>query len=635
MKNEDINEDIDDEIIEEGINAPSSIQNDIINQENNIQSGTNHGFKNTIFPANNGKLNNQEKPINNQKQNQPLNKQNDTSNNGNFIKDKLANRQGNSKDSIKLQDALNKRNNFPIPQKSEKDDEEKSDNKSLSDKLDKTGEEAVKKFGGKAITAATGGAVSGPAADAIANKVAKPTGKMLKYILVVTILPIVLLLIIILILFSDSDDSNESNSEDPYIVSSDGICSYTTAFEEGIISDVKVRLLNCDFTEDGGKSGEPIASEELIDLEDYVAGVVSQEIGNDAPEEAIKAQAIAVRSYALTRMSGQRLKKENGKWILEMKTCTEDQVFCNPYKGCHSRCDLSYTDNHCYASTDDKYGQGGTCHSTVYSGNTEKAKLGQCNGTYWNKGPLPQKILQYVKETRGQVALNNKGNVAATPFGSAETNQYRSYANDGKTAYEIITKMYGEQSDVKSISSSCENNVNVNGASGWKQCDNKWGKDKLGNSSTTICQAGCAATSVSIQLALSKVQLTFNDLNPGTFVKEYTKVDGFSGNLIYFQNINKVAPKFQFIDSEIISGTKLEKANKLQEYKSQGEYIIIGVYKTADSTTIGHWVAYDRSSGENIYIYDPGQSNLGNKLFDIYKYTIDRNIEIKRYKIVD
>lgn len=42
---------------------------------------------------------------------------------------------------------------------------------------------------------------------------------------------------------------------------------------------------------------------EVIDMETYVAGVVAQEMGSSFPSEALKAQAIASRSYALTKMN--------------------------------------------------------------------------------------------------------------------------------------------------------------------------------------------------------------------------------------------------------------------------------------------------------------------------------------------
>ena len=61
------------------------------------------------------------------------------------------------------------------------------------------------------------------------------------------------------------------------------------------VSNIKVRLMECN------TSGRPSATEELIDFEYYIMGVSYAEIGPDAPVEAIKAQAVAARSYSLIR----------------------------------------------------------------------------------------------------------------------------------------------------------------------------------------------------------------------------------------------------------------------------------------------------------------------------------------------
>jgi flagellum-specific peptidoglycan hydrolase FlgJ len=115
-------------------------------------------------------------------------------------------------DVQRLNQALNKRNQMANQAK------ENQEANTLGQKVDKVGEEAVRKLGGKAITAATGGAVSGPVADAIANAVAKPVGKTLKYGLLISMLPLFFIVFFCFSIFAAfenlSTDSNASTTTD-------------------------------------------------------------------------------------------------------------------------------------------------------------------------------------------------------------------------------------------------------------------------------------------------------------------------------------------------------------------------------------------------------------------------------------
>lgn len=197
------------------------------------------------------------------------------------------------------------------------------------------------------------------------------------------------------------------------------------------VSNIKVRLLKCE-------GNEPIPDEELIDFDYYIVGVVYQEIGN-APYEAIKAQAIAARSYALTRakamgeVAGLSLKEENGEWILSIRSCTNDQVFCNPDKGCWSKVPGGQTDP-------DNPSNDSEC--TVYSGTTD-------NETYWFKGPLSSdsEIRKAVQETQGEVLVDSENNIVYTSYTSVDQNNWIESANNGSDYFEILSTTYG--TDVK------------------------------------------------------------------------------------------------------------------------------------------------------------------------------------------
>lgn len=115
-----------------------------------------------------------------------------------------------NEDIQRLNQALSKKRELENKQENTQEQEKKT----IGQKVDKVGEEAVRNFGGKALTAATGGAVSGPAADAIANAVAKPVGKMLKYSLFITVAPILFILLICFSIFAAYYTLEEGSDSD-------------------------------------------------------------------------------------------------------------------------------------------------------------------------------------------------------------------------------------------------------------------------------------------------------------------------------------------------------------------------------------------------------------------------------------
>ena len=229
----------------------------------------------------------------------------------------------------------------------------------------------------------------------------------------------VVFIVVILGLYNSSEDTeNLANN-------SGGVCSY---YVDGkTVSNVKVKLLKCE-------GNSYIEGEELIDFEDYITGVVYQENG-DGSYESFKAQAIAARSYALTRPKvmggnyGVSLKEENGQWILSLRSCTNDQVFCNPDKGCWSLRKGGQT-------SDSNKADWPNC--TVYSGYDESKP--------WKNPPLPadSKIRQAVKDTEGQVLLDNNGNIFNADFNNSNQIKWNNMAASGKDATEILISDYGK-----------------------------------------------------------------------------------------------------------------------------------------------------------------------------------------------
>lgn len=357
------------------------------------------------------------------------------------------------------------------------------------------------------------------------------------------------------------------------------VCSYDVNGKN--VSNIKVRLLQCS----DDNVGEPIAGEELIDFEKYVLGVVYAENG-DAPTESLKTQAIAARTYALLRgdnMYGKYnlgLEQENGQWILSIRNCTEDQVYCDPDKGCWSNS----------ASAD------GTVHS------------GYDSSKAYGKTPLAQNapIRAAVAETSGKVLVGSDGKLINTPFNIDDQLAWNEMANEGKAHFEILKSKY---SGATKILSTCSSTVGE--YSSWKQCGQSWSGIKLGQSSKTICDVGCYITSISIQMAASGTEINAQEFNPGVLVQYLSTSNAFGsdGSLIRFGWSN-LAPSFKFYTSVSLEGTIKQKAATIKSYQDQGYYVIIR------AKTHQHWVALDRVVGDEVYMFDPASN--ATSLWDTY-----------------
>lgn len=371
-------------------------------------------------------------------------------------------------------------------------------------------------------------------------------------------------------------------------ISSGGICSYSVNGQE--VSNVKVRLLKCD------GSSDPIEGEELVDFDKYVLGVTYAE-NEGAPTEGLKAQAIAARSYALARVKsmggnfGISLEQDGGQWILSIRNCTNDQVYCDPDKGC-------WTDS-------------STAGDTVYSGYVE--------GKAWGKKPLSEdsEIRKAVASVKGKALIDSSGNIVGAPYTDEQQKSWNKKASEGKDYSEILLEEYP---NAKTIMANCSADLSGDWST-WKQYDDvKWGTIKMGTTNYTIHEVGCLVTSISIQLARSGTAIYLpngvTEFNPGVFVQynpnmftpgtaEYNGTDPWK---------NSMAPGFigaGRINS--ICGTKQEKVNKVAEYMNQGYYLVL---KAKYPNYGQHWVAAVGTEGDEIIIVDPGREVT--RFFDFY-----------------
>lgn len=360
------------------------------------------------------------------------------------------------------------------------------------------------------------------------------------------------------------------------------------------LTNLKVRLLQCG----DGVRGQPIPNEELVDFEKYILGVVYAENGG-APAEAAKVQAIAARSYALTRpaaMGGAfnlKLEQEDGQWILQIRNCVEDQVYCDPDRGCSLNSPTT-----------------GSNFVTVYSGENTHP--------YRYKGPLPadSELRKSVAEVAGVLALDSNGNVVLTPYVNTDQNAWNSMASSGKDYTEILLEHYGGK--VSQIShSDCSNNCAASGDyTQWMQFGEPWSDIYLGSSSGTIGKIGCLVTSISMQIARSGVPVTVNPLNPGTVVQKLNQHGGFtSGGGLYWNAISYVAPSFQYVGQYGLSGSKEARMNAINQLVSDGCYVVIEVKTHAGGQ---HWVALDYIGNGDIYMMDPASNYT--RLYDHPQY---------------
>ena len=158
--------------------------------------------------------------------------------------------------------------------------------------------------------------------------------------------------------------------------------------------------------------------------------------------------------------------------------------------------------------------------------------------------------------------------------------------------------------------------INAGPYTSWRQCNPSWGSIHLGSSNYTICSAGCAATSVAIQIARSGTPISSalnGNLNPGSFVVLMNKNGGFtSGGSIYWAKASIAAPSFKYSNAKSLKGlTNGDKLNQIANILSSGNnYIIAHVNGSIGRSTSNHWVAITGVTNSDVYMIDPASNNV-------------------------
>lgn len=353
------------------------------------------------------------------------------------------------------------------------------------------------------------------------------------------------------------------------------------------ISNLKVRLMHSSFCD--GSDNVPIEGESLIDFETYILGVVYGEISGGQNEAHAKTQAVAARSFILDRAirgvnkaNGVTLKNENGQWVLQVRNCVADQVFCNPDKGCS------------------KKGAASNQYQDVFSGVNNKV-------TY--KGVMPDnaKARQWVSETAGQVLVNKSGYIVGTNYASSKQTEWRNLSSslDYK---QILLQSYGSNKDI--YTANCTGGSTSTGNyTSWKQYGAPYSSIRLGKSSATIQSAGCLATSVAILIAKSGVSTTVSgDFNPGSFVQKLNSTGGFdTRGMFNWAKVSTAAPNFIYQGNQNIANqSKSAKLSSIQSLLNSGYYVVAEVKGGGGDGQ--HWVAIDSVSSNTVHMFDPGST---------------------------
>ncbi|MGN0966158.1 MAG: SpoIID/LytB domain-containing protein [Candidatus Coprovivens sp.] len=252
--------------------------------------------------------------------------------------------------------------------------------------------------------------------------------------LIFAIILVLLFIIIILAVITDEDVTGGGGGNGAMN------CTYSlsgvTSTGDVELSGVKVELINCDGT---SSDYEVLAN---VDFEKYVLGVALAEIGPSAPDEALKAQIVAARNFALTRNSGMcpsnpdncfyGYNASTGK--IRMRACEADQVY--------------------WDYNNDIYRQDRGAIS-IYSPEIN-------SGTLW-KSALDEtrkaEVEALADEVKGKVLMDESGNVYKTHYTSVETDQFTAGANAGKTYDEILNEVYSGSSDISSAKCAKAGNI--------------------------------------------------------------------------------------------------------------------------------------------------------------------------------
>ena len=186
---------------------------------------------------------------------------------------------------------------------------------------------------------------------------------------------------------------------------------------------------------------------------------------------------------------------------------------------------------------------------------------------------------------------------------------------------------YGTLNEEDNSSSCISNMAGVTGDyASWRQTDSEWKDISLGGSSS-VGNAGCLVTSISMQISRSGTKLGslpkgFSDFNPGAFVTSLNENGGFGeGGNFAWTGQSTIAPNFEFgefIDLNTSSNKELSEiiSKELSSGYGTGNYQKYLVLQISHKSSNQHWVAVNGIQNGEVTIFDPASS--GTTLDDNY-----------------
>lgn len=390
-------------------------------------------------------------------------------------------------------------------------------------------------------------------------------------------------------------------------------------------------VINSDYFANGGSStqgkykyyGDGVCrqvkyEDDILDIEDYVASVIAGEITNYS-KETLKTFAVAVRTHIIK--NGIKVDGDNGSCYYDVNNITQSYKSENKSQ---EHIDAAKETKGLIITIDGEVARGLYDASCVYT--AEQARMLDANGDYTDDNYYIRYGSEEIGGINFQPVLKTEiSNIVGslqyyaekvTTEGACFENYGYGMSQNGAQYFEtiegydwekIINYYYQNKATIMTIEKFTGTTVLTEGVV-YKQGDPAWGSIPLGNSSSTMANAGCAVTSIAIGISFSKTEVNAPSFDAGVFIRALNNGNCFtSTGAIYWAcpAISEIAPSVGFINIiDTSDSTNQEKINLINSYP-QDRFIVITHY--ANETTYSHYVNFHEFLDSNTYMSrDPG-----------------------------
>ena len=117
--------------------------------------------------------------------------------------------------------------------------------------------------------------------------------------------------------------------------------------------------------------------------------------------------------------------------------------------------------------------------------------------------------------------------------------------------------------------------------------------------------------------------------NPGTFLEELNKNNGFDGNgNLQYASVTKAVPSFKYVGNQNLRGkSKEEKLSIIKQYLDSGYYLTAEVKGATKGSQ--HWVAVIKVDGNIVIMVDPGSNQT--IMWNAYNY--EKTTQFNYFKV--